>query len=478
MNRVFKDLRSYVLWLDEKKVLRRIDDKLSPLLEIPAVLRRIMYAGGPPVFFENLNGFPGWRMIGNLFYSVEVFKQLLGVKRIEDFWGKYLELISSQDMFTLFSSVTGLFKFRKIVPRRVSKAFFTANIVEDAPLDKIPAFKTWPCDASRYLTYPLVITRDPIKNVMNMGVYRFMILNGDKGVVHWQVHKRGARAYKYYDNGKMPIAIVIGSDPATLLTGAAPVPYPIDKYLFASMLRGDGLELYELPNGISVPANAEVVLEGYVLMNELSDEGPFGDHFGYCDKPLEKYPVVHVSRLYHRDNPIYYGSVTGQPPLEDSVIGKIIERLFLPIIKIVLPEVHDMNFPVHGCFQGLMIVSIKKRFPGHAKKVMNAFWGLWQTSLTKIIIVVDSDVNIHDVNQVLWAVSSNVEPGRDVLVLPNTHTDALDPSSTAPSYGGKLGIDATRKFPEENNGRPWPELVEEDSVSRKLADDIVRRILG
>ncbi|MEB3789533.1 MAG: UbiD family decarboxylase, partial [Desulfurococcales archaeon] len=217
-------------------------------------------------------------------------------------------------------------------------------------------------------------------------------------------------------------------------------------------------------------------IEGYVKKGELAEEGPFGDHWGYYDKPVEKYPVLHVERIYHRDNPIYYGSVVGLPPLEDAVIGKAIERIFLPIIQMLLPEIVDMNLPEYGVFQGLMIVSIKKRYPGHAKKVMQALWGLGQTSLTKTIIVVDHDVDPHDINQVIWAVSSNVLPERDVLIIDNTHTDALDPAMKAPGYGSKLGIDATRKLPEENFGREWPLLVEEDDETRRKADKIYDEI--
>ncbi len=472
------DLRSYLEWLKHNNMLVEVDEPLSPILEIPAVLRRAMYDKGPALLFTNIKGHPGWRVAGNLYPSLEVFRKALGVERLEDIGLRLVAGALKQPPLSLrekIQSLRELGDMGKYLPKKTRRARFTKNIIEEKPLDKLPAFKTWPRDGGRYLTFPLVITRSPEAGTYNIGVYRVMLLDDKRGVIHWQIHKRGAKDY-FDAHGKLPVAIVIGSDPGTMFTGVAPVPYPMDKYLFAGIVRGRGIELYELPSGLLVPANAEIVIEGYVKKGELAEEGPFGDHWGYYDKPVEKYPVLHVERIYHRDNPIYYGSVVGLPPLEDAVIGKAIERIFLPIIQMLLPEIVDMNLPEYGVFQGLMIVSIKKRYPGHAKKVMQALWGLGQTSLTKIIIVVDHDVDPHDINQVIWAVSSNVLPERDVLIIDNTHTDALDPAMKAPGYGSKLGIDATRKLPEENFGREWPLLVEEDDETRRKADKIYDEI--
>ncbi len=477
------DLRGYINWLDEKGLLRRVDEELSPVLEIPAVLRKIMYAKGPAVLFENIKGFPEWRVAGNLFINTSVFADAIGVSSLEEIGNRLVLPVTKPVSTGLLDKARGLLDMKNLagfIPKKVGKARFTENIVEASrdPLDLLPAFKTWPKDGGRYLTFPLVVTRDPVKGVMNMGVYRVMLIDGEKAVIHWQVHKRGAQAFASVKNNRLPVAIVIGGDPGTLFTGVAPVPYPLDKYLFAGVVRGRGIEVYELPSGLLVPANAEVILEGYVTRYDLVEEGPFGDHFGYYDKPVEKYPVFHVERMYYRSEPIYYGTVVGVPPLEDGVIGKIVERVFLPFLKVLVPEIVDINFPMHGGFQGLVIVSIRKRYPGQAKKVMNALWGIGQTSLTKIIVVVDDDINIHDLDQVVWAVSTNVLPGRDVLVMPYAHTDALDPASIAGSYGGKLGIDATRKLPEENDGREWPELVREDPEVEERVKDVVKRILG
>jgi 4-hydroxy-3-polyprenylbenzoate decarboxylase len=306
-----------------------------------------------------------------------------------------------------------------------------------------------------------------------MSVYRVMIVGGREAVVHWQLHKRGMvaqREYQEWGEEAIPAAIVIGGDPGTLLTGALPVPYPIDKQLFAGIVRGEGMEVYELPNGVPVPARAEVVLEGYIDLGDLRSEGPYGDHFGYYDKPSRPFPTFKLERVWLRESPIYYGSVTGKPILEDAVIGKAAERIFLPIIRTLLPEVVDLNLPPAGLFQGVAVVSIKKSYPGHAKKVGLALMGLGQLSLTKIFIVVDHDINVHDWNQVLWALASHVDPQRDVLVLPNTHTDELDPSTPTPGYGSKLLIDATRKLPEEYGGREWPEEVKPDPETVRLVD--------
>lgn len=486
MVKSLRDLRSYLDFLEKNNKLVRVKEELSPILEIPAVLRRVMYNKGPAIIFENVKDYRDWRVVGNLFVDLDTLKEALGVKKLEEIGSRLVEFATKPipiGFFEKVKSVGELTKLSKFVPKKTSKAKFKKNIIDgaDNPLDQIPAFKTWPKDGGRYLTYPLVITKDPVKGIYNMGVYRVMLLDGERGVIHWQIHKRGAKAhFDYWMRGEeeIPVAIAIGSDIGTLLTGASPVPYPLDKYLFAGAVRGEGLNLFELENGLLVPANAEIVLEGYVRPYELHEEGPFGDHFGFYDKPTEKYPIFYVERMYHRDNPIYYGSVVGKPPLEDAVIGKAIERIFLPIIKILLPEIVEINLPPHGVFQGLMIVSIRKRYPGQAKKVMMALWGLGQTSLTKIIIVVDETVDPHDINQVIWAVSSYVNPQRDVVIIPNTHTDALDPASTAPSYGSKLGIDATKKFKSENYGKEWPEEVEEDESVLKKVEDVINRIFG
>ena len=465
-----RDLREYLDYLDRRGCLARVGEELSPVLEIPEVLRQAMYRRGPALLFERVKGHPGWRVAGNIFCSLDALKGALGVGSLEEVGDRLLAPMRGPPPEGLGGKVRALREvvgLARYLPRKARRGPVMEE--EGAPpergLEWLPAFKVSPGDGGRYLTYPLVIVRHPDTGVVTMSVYRVMVVGQDRGVVHWQAHKRGRAAEleaRRRGLDRLPAAIAIGADPGTLLTGALPVPYPMDKLLFAGIVRGEGVEVVELPNGVPVPARAEVVLEGYIDLRDLRREGPYGDHFGYYDRPDRLFPTFVVERVYHRGDPIYYGSVTGKPPLEDVVIGKAAERIFLPIIRTLLPEVVDVNLPPHGVFQGIGIVSIRKSYPGHAKKVMMALWGLGQMALTKILVVVDDDINVHDLGQVLWAVAAHVDPQRDVLVVPYTHTDELDPSTPTPRYGSKLGIDATRKLPEEYGGREWPEEVEPD----------------
>ncbi len=475
---VVEDLREYISFLESRGMLKRVKVTVDPVLEIPEILRRIMYSRGPAVLFEKLKGHPEFRLAGNIFCSIDVLKEALNVNRLEEIGERLFEPLKGPPPRTLTEKIRGLGEilgFGRYMPKKTGKAGFQDNVIEGdkASFRLIPAMKIWPKDGGRYLTYALVTLRDPVKDVINMGVYRVMIAGDKEGVVHWQIHKRGMQAHQ--DASSMgeetiPVALVIGSDPGTLLTGALPVPYPIDKHLFAGIVRGKGLPVFDLPNGVPVPANAEIVLEGYVDLRDLRREGPYGDHFGYYDKPDRLFPTFKLERMWFRDNPIYYGSVTGKPPLEDVVIGKAAERIFLPAIQTLLPEVIDIELPPHGVFQGMGFVSIKKRYPGHGKKVLLALMGLGQLSLTKILIVVDHDINVHNIGEVLWAISSHVDPQRDVMIIPYSHADELDPSTPIPRYGSKLGIDATRKLPEEYGGREWPEEVSPDPDTVKLVD--------
>lgn len=428
---------------------------------------------------ENVKGYPGWRIAGNIFYSLEAVKLILGVEKLEEVGERLIGFAWRAPPRTLgekIRSMSKLFELGRYLPKRVSRASFLENVVEKPnPRRLIPAFRQYPGEPAPYLTYPLVVIKHPETGVYTASVYRVMVR--EEGLVlHWQMHKRGQLAYMEWSRrgvDEIPAAIVLSADPATLLTGAFPVPYPVDKYLFAGMLRGAPLPLYKLDNGVEVPANAEVVIEGYVTQR-LVDEGPFGDHWGYYDKPQRRFPLMRIERIYYRSNPIYYGTVVGLPPLEDAVIGKAVERISLPILKTIMPELVDLNLPPHGLFQGIAIVSIRKMYPGHAKKVMLGLWGLGMLSLTKMIIVVDHDINVHDLNQVLWAIAANVDPQRDIVIVSGAHTDELDPATPTPGYGSKLGIDATRKLPEEYENRVWPKLVEDNAG----VDESVVKALG
>ncbi len=470
--------------LEKSDNLIQVEEKLSPVLEIPEFLRQVMLRKGPAVLFNNVKGHPGWRVAGNLFGSLDRIKLALGLERLEEAGWRLVGNLWRKPPYTLTEKIkavkllTGLESY---LPSETGVAAFKDIVVEgrDVNLYSLPAFKTWPGDGGRYFTFAQTVTVNPSTGSASIGVYRLMIKSPRELVIHWQMHKRGRLNYLESSGREgMPVAVVIGGDPAFMLTGAMPVPHPMDKYLFAGALAGRGVRVYILPNGVPVPSGAEVVLEGYVSPERTSGEGPFGDHWGYYDKPTHGFPVMEVERVWMRESPIFVGTIVGRPPLEDAWIGKAVERVFLPIIRTVIPEIVEVNFPVYGVFQGLMIVSVRKTFPGQGKKVINALWGVGQTSLTKIIVVVDEDIDPHNIDQVIWAVSSNVNPQRDVLVLRDAHTDHLDPSARVPGIGGKLGLDATRKFREENDCRDWPEEVRQDPLVEEAMKRLVEKLLG
>lgn len=466
---MYKDLRDVLNDFERIGLLRRVKVSVDLNLELAEILRRVMYRKGPMILFEKIKDYPDWRIAGNMFGSIDMVKKALNVDDLEVIGKRFLEPIMQplpMGMFDKIKALPELLSFSKYLPKKVGYGPVKDVKIdgEKAVFDLLPIPKIWPKDGGKYITYPLVITKDPETGINNMGVYRMQILDSKRAAMHWQIHKRGALAYqKVKELGKkrIDVSIAIGVDPGTMFSGVAPVPYPIDKLLFAGIIRGEGVEVVNSENSdLLVPSRAEIVLEGYVNVDELVMEGPFGDHMGYYTPP-EPYPVFHLETITMRHDPIYYVTVVGKPPLEDAWVGKAIERIFLPIIKMLLPEVVDINLPEYGLFQGLSIVSIKKRYPGHARKVMMGLWGLGQFSLTKMIIVVDHDVNIHDINQVIYNLVTNVDPARDIMIVNNAVTDVLDPASTVTGIGSKIGIDATRKLPEEC-GKTWPEPVESD----------------
>jgi len=478
-----RDLRELLSLYESRGLLRRVRVPLSPVLEIPEVLRRVMRRGGPAVVFEEVRGFPGWRLVGNLFGTLDRIRLALGVERLEEIGERLVSAAVRAPPMSLGEKLRSLrdaLDMGRYMPRLVRRPRFEDEVVEGDRVDveRLPAVKQWPLEGGRYITFGQVYTVDPATGVTNIGVYRVMLRGRDELVIHWQMHKRGRLAYvSAAERGEpLPVAVVVGADPATMLTGVMPVPYPMDKLLFAGFMAGRGVEVYRLPNGVPVPAGAEVVLEGWVEPGRLAPEGPFGDHWGYYDTPHEKFPVMRVERVWTRRSPFFVATVVGKPPLEDAAIGKAVERVFLPLLRVLLPEVVDLNLPEHGVFQGLAIVSIRKRYPGHGKKVLSALWGLAQLSLTKIIVVVDHDIDVHDLGQVMWAVSAHVDPQRDVVVLHHSHTDQLDPATPVPGYGSKLGIDATRKLPEEHGGREWPREVEPDPETVRRIDELWPRL--
>ncbi|MEZ0289919.1 MAG: UbiD family decarboxylase [Sulfolobales archaeon] len=478
---MFRDLRDYLRFLDEKRLVRYINAELSPILEIPEMARRFIESRGPTIVFNNVKGYPGWRMISNIFRDLDTIKTMFGVDRLESLGERFIEVLENINInMSLLDRVKSLVEFIRTgisLPKTLSRGDFEDNTIERG-FNRVPIPKIWPKDGGRYITYGLVVTRDPDREIYNMGVYRVQVLDDERGAIHWFIHKRAhiaAKRYRERGSDRMPVSIVVGVDPATMLVGALPVPYPIDKYIFSSILRREPLELADLGE-LKVPAHAEIVFEGHVSLSEFVEEGPFGDHRGYYDV-VTKVPLFRLRQTYFRDDPLYYFTIVGKPRMEDSWIGKAAERIFLPIIRFIMPEVVDINLPPEGLFTGgIGIISIKKRFPGHGRKVMLGLWGLGLLSLVKILIVVDEDVNIHDLGQVLYAIATTVDPARDILILDRVPTDELDFVSRERGLGSKLGIDATRKFPEENYGREWPERVSPDpEISRKI-DELIKTL--
>ncbi|MCY0850885.1 UbiD family decarboxylase [Sulfuracidifex metallicus] len=471
----FADLREYLSYMKKNNKLIEIDSEVSTDLEIAEITRRATYNHLYPLLFTNVKGYPNWKVVSNIFYSIKGIYDVLQTNDLEGISKRFLEGFSEMPV-TIIDKVRSLrdvLKLGKFTPRAKKPSFKELNL----KLTDVPSLKTWPKDAGRFFTFSITITKDPESGVHNLSIYRIQVLDEERAIIHWQAFKRGSiAAMRYKEKGitKVPIAIINGVDPAIAFTAASPVPVGLDKYLFAGIMRGEGVEVTELDNGIMVPANAETVFEGYVDVNEVREEGPFGDHLGYYT-PKDYFPTFHLTKSFSRENPYFHVTSVGKPPLEDAWIGKGVERIFLPFTKMIVPELVDMNLPEYGVFTGVGIFSIKKYYPGQAKRAMMAIWGLGQLSLLKFIIIVDADVNVHDLNEVVFALSTRVDPQRDVMIVNSVLTDSLDFSTPSPPLGSKIGIDATRKFMEET-GREWPEEVASDPSVAKKAEEIISQI--
>lgn len=459
--------------LEKIDQLKRIKTQVSVNLEIAEILRRVMYENeGPAVLFENVEGYK-IPVLGNAFGSLRRLKIALDMENFEEIGERMSDLTRLKIPHGLLNKFKMLPKLSEIAdygPKRINAGPITEVIETSNPsLDILPIIKSFPKDSGRFITFGITVTKNPETEIRNMGVYRLQVIDSKKAIMHWQIHKRGALHYQMNkeNSQKTEVAIVIGADPATVFSAVAPVPEGLDKFLFAGITRKKGIDLVKCRTiDVEVPATAEIVLEGYVDPSELNVEGPFGDHTGYYTPP-EPFPTFTLTCIMMRKNPIYLTTVVGKPILEDAYIGKVIERSFLPLVRLFQPEVVDFSMPPAGWFQGLAIVSIKKRYPGQAKKVMMGLWGMGQLSLTKILIVVDQDVNVHDINDVIWAVTTRADPKRDIMLIDNAPTDTLDPASPLLNLGSKMGIDATKKMKEEGYERPVQEeaIPDENTVS-------------
>jgi 4-hydroxy-3-polyprenylbenzoate decarboxylase len=454
----FDSLRSFVDALRKAGELHVISAQVDPHLEIAEITDRVVKAGGPALLFESVKGskFP---VLTNQFGSQRRMAMALGARTLDEVASRLRSLIDVTPPGTSMGEKLGFLKrfapLANAIPKTRKDAPSQEVVIDEPDLTKLPILTTWPLDGGPFITLPLVITNDPRTKRPNVGMYRMHVYNARETGMHWQRHKQG-RAHADAWGDKIPVAVAIGADPALTYAATAPLPPVLDEFAFAGLLRGKPVELVQARTiDVKVPAHAEFILEGYVDNTDLRTEGPFGDHTGVYSL-ADTYPTFHVTCITHRRNPIYGATVVGKPPMEDAWLGKATERLFLPLLQMVLPEVVDMNLPVEGGFHNLAIVSIRKQYPGHGKKVMNALWGLGHMMmLTRVLVIVDADVDVQDVRSVAWFTLNNLAPDRDVVMMPGP-VDDLDHGSYAVAYGTKVGIDATRKSAAEGYHREWP----------------------
>lgn len=471
----YQDLRDFINTLESRGMLKRIKTEVDPILEISEITDRVCKQYGPALLFENVKG-SSMPVLTNALGSYERMALALGVEKLDDVAAELSSLLQPPDvphgLLDKLKFLPKLAQLASYLPKTVKKAACQEVVITDNPsLNILPVLKCWPQDGGRFITLPQVFTKDPDTGARNVGMYRLQVYDERTTGMHWHLHKDGADHYRRSEEKgrRIEVAVALGDDPAITYAATAPLPKSIDEMLFAGFLRKAPVELVKaITVDIEVPANAEVIIEGYVDPGERRLEGPFGDHTGYYSL-ADYYPVFHVTCITHRKDPIYPATVVGRPPMEDTYIGKATERIFLPLLKIAVPEIVDINLPPEGVFHNCAIVSIKKRYPGHAKKVMHALWGQGQMMFTKLIIVVDEDVNVQDLKEVLWRLSNNIDARRDVMIVEGP-LDALDHSSPLPHYGSKMGIDATRKWKEEGHMREWPEDIVMSEDIKALVD--------
>ena len=482
---IFQNLRSFVEYLERTGELVRIRRPVSVDLEMAEIADRTMKlpGGGPALFFERPVLMDGTAsdipVVINVFGSWTRISAALGVKDLQEHADRIQELVKPEvpkGLWAKMQMLPKLAELAKVPPRPFrGKPPCQEVVLREGEFDlrKLPILKTWPEDGGPFITLPMVITCDPESGVQNIGMYRMQVFGQSTTGMHWQQHKGGAahfRAYKRGGETRMPVVVAIGGDPATMYTPTAPLPPGIDEYLFGGFLRREPVYTAKaLTADLQIPAEAEIVLEGYVDPSEpLATEGPFGDHTGFYTLE-ELYPTFHVTAVTMRRNPLYPATLVGRPPVEDVYLGGATERIFLPLARLTMPEIVDYHMPPEGVFHNLVFVSIRKEYPGHAYKVMNGLWGMGLMSLAKVIVVVDDVVDVQNVQETWWYALGNIDPERDVRFAKGP-VDDLDHASQHASFGSKMGIDGTRKWPEEGFTRRWPEMIEMDSATKARVD--------
>ena len=460
----YRNLREFIDFLESQNELHYIDVSVNRDLEISEITDRAVKSGGPALYFRNVEGF-SIPIVTNLFGTHQRMAWALGVESSEELTQKVRDILGivktpPESLFDKLKILKDMADLAKTQPKTISSGP-CQEVVKmglEADLNSLPHLKCWPDDGGRFITLPLVISRDPKSGKRNVGTYRMQVYDSHTAGMHWQSHKVGASHYRtgeLQNLEKLEVAVALGADPTTMWTGALPLPPDMDEIAVSGVISNSSVQMVKCKTiDLEVPAHAEMILEGYVVPGELREEGPFGDHTGYYSLE-DDYPVFHLTAITHKKDPIYPATVVGRPPSEDFFMGKAVERLMLPALQLTLPEVVDINMPAEGVFHNLVIVSMKKEYPGHTRKVMNAIWGLGLMMLAKGIIIVDENVNVQDLSEVAWRVSSNINPNTD-LVITEGPVDDLDHSSPTPKYGSKLGIDATRKTEMDGRKRIWP----------------------
>ncbi|MDP6668542.1 MAG: menaquinone biosynthesis decarboxylase [Candidatus Krumholzibacteria bacterium] len=477
----YQNLRDYMDFLESRGELIRIRESVSRDLEITEICDRTVKAGGPALLFENVEGFETPLLI-NLFGTEDRMAWALGSGTLEEVAervGEAAKMAPPGDWRERFRALGKLASIARVLPKTVKKAPCQDAILlgEDADLDLLPAQLCWPDDGGRYITQTQIFTKDPDTGIRNVGMYRVQIFDSHSCGMHWQMHKVGAQHHREAESRgeRVEVAVVLGGHPAMIYAASAPLPEGVDEVMLAGFLADRPIEMVKAKTvDLEVPAEAEYVIEGYVEPGERRLEGPFGDHTGYYSL-ADDYPVLHVTAITHRKDPVYPSIVVGPPIQEDGPMGLATERIFLPLVKLQFPEIVDMHLPVEGVFHNVAIVSIRKRYPGHARKIMSSLWGTGQLMFTKVVIVVDEDVNVQNPAEVFWRVTANIDPKRDTVFAEGI-MDVLDHATDKMGFGGKMGIDATRKWPEEGFEREWPDVLEMSPEVKARVDEIWDRL--
>jgi len=477
----YKDLRDFIDQLEQRGQLKRIAAEVDPRLEMTEICDRVLRAGGPAILFENPKG-SDIPVLANLFGTPERVALGMGEDSVEALRevGKLLAMLKEPDppkgMKDAWNKLPIFKKVLDMAPRQIKGAACQRQVIEGNEVDlaKIPVQTCWPEDAGPLITWGLVVTRGPDKPRQNLGIYRMQVIGRNRVIMRWLAHRGGAldfREFQQQHPGEpFPVSVALGADPATILGAVTPVPDSLSEYAFAGLLRGSRTEVAKsIGNELQVPASAEFVLEGHIYPDDMAPEGPFGDHTGYYNE-VESFPVFTVERITHRESPIYHSTYTGRPPDEPAILGVALNEVFVPLLQKQFPEITDFYLPPEGCSYRMAVVSMKKQYPGHAKRVMFGVWSfLRQFMYTKFVIVTDDDVNVRDWNDVIWAMTTRMDPARDTTVVENTPIDYLDFASPVSGLGGKIGFDATNKLPGET-GREWGRPISMDAQVKARVD--------